>query len=100
VEAVAIDGKTLRGVHEGPGPTHLLHLFAQESSLVLDQVSVDSVRDEVTAAERWITTLAKTFPGRRVLTADALDADRDLCATIVAQDYAYLIRLKKTRSVS
>lgn len=96
MEVVAVDGKTLRGVHEGAGPTHLLHLFAHESALVLDQVLVDAVRDEVAATKTWITALADTFPGLRVLTADALYADRDLCAAIVAQEYAYLIRLKKT----
>ncbi len=98
VAVVAMDGKTLRGVHEGAGPIHLLHLFAQERALVLDQVTVGASEDEVRAAERWITTLAATFPGLRVLTADALYADRDLCAAIVAQEYAYLIRLKKTSS--
>jgi hypothetical protein len=100
VGVVAVDGKTLRGVHEGSGPTHLLHLFAQESALVLDQLLVETVRDEVTAAAQWIETLAQTFPGLSVLTADALYADRDLCATIVAQDFAYLIRLKKTSAAS
>lgn len=99
VAVVAMDGKTLRGVHEGAGPIHLLHLFAQERALVLDQVTVGASEDEVRAAERWITTLAATFPGLRVLTADALYADRDLCAAIVAQEYAYRIRLKKPSSV-
>ncbi len=99
VAVVAMDGKTLRGVHEGAGPIHLLHLFAQERALVLDQVTVGASKDEVRAAERWITTLAATFPGLRVLTADALYADRDLCAAIVAQEYAYRIRLKKPSSV-
>ncbi len=75
------------------------HLFAQQSALVLDQLTVGAVKDEVHAAERWITTLAATFPGLTVLTADALSADRDLCAAIVAREYAYLIRLKKTNSV-
>ena len=100
VAVVAVDGKSLRGVHETSGPAHLLHLFAQESALVLDQLLVDSVRNEVSAAEQWISTLAASFPGLSVLTADALYADRDLCAAIVAQEYAYLIRLKKTNSVS
>ena len=72
-----------------------LHLFAQERALVLDQLTVGSVKDEVRAPQRWITTLAETFPGLRVLTADALNANCDLCAAIVAQEYAYLIRLKK-----
>jgi hypothetical protein len=77
-------------------PALLLHLFAQQSAIVLDQVAVGPVRDEVRAAEAWITTLAETFPGLTVLTADALYADRDLCAAIVAQEYAYLLRLNKT----
>jgi hypothetical protein len=93
---VAMDGKALRGVHDATEPALLLHLFAQQSAIVLDQVAVGPVRDEVRAAEAWITTLAETFPGLTVLTADALYADRDLCAAIVAQEYAYLLRLNKT----
>ncbi|MBA2518224.1 MAG: transposase family protein [Chloroflexia bacterium] len=92
---VALDGKSLRGVHEHEAPAYVLHVFAHEASIVLDQVLVPSVRDEVAAADQWISTLATQFPGLAVLTADALDADQDLCATIVAQDYAYLPRLKK-----
>jgi hypothetical protein len=93
---VAIDGKALRGVHEGTKPAHVLHLFVQQSAVVLDQVPVASVRGEVPAAEVWITSLAKGFPGLEVLTADALYADQNLCAAIVAQDFDYLIKLKKT----
>lgn len=99
-EVVAIDGKCLRGVHEHDAPAHVLHVFALEAAVVLDQVLVPSVRHEVTAAELWIATLAALFPGLSVLTADALYADQDLCATIVAQDYAYLLRLKKTKPPS
>ena len=98
MDVVAVDGKTLRGVHEESDPAHLLHVFAHERALVLDQMLVDHVRDEVAGANRWITTLAETFPGLSVLTAVALYADRGLCAAIVAQEYAYLIRLKKTIS--
>lgn len=94
--AVAMDGKTLRGVHDGAEPAHLLHVFAHRGALVLDQLGTGPLRDEVRAAEAWIGTLAAEFPGLRVLTADALYADRDLCQAIVAQDFAYLIRLKKT----
>lgn len=102
-QVAAIDGKSLRGVHEGATPAHVLHVFAHEAGLVLDQVLVASVRDEVAAAATWISTLATLatqFPGLAVLTVDALYADQDLCATIVAQDYAYLLRLKKTKPPS
>jgi DDE_Tnp_1-associated len=99
-DIVALDGKSLCGVHEGDAPAHVLHVFAQDASVVLDQVLVPAVRDEVSAAESWISTLATRFPGLSVLTADALYADQDLCATIVARDYAYLLRLKKTSARS
>lgn len=98
--AVAIDGKTLRGVHEDNEPAQVLHSFAQEAGLVLDQVGLSSRREEVTAAEAWIATVADQFPGLAVLTFDALYGDQDLCKAIVAQDFAYLIRLKKTNPPS
>lgn len=97
---VAMDGKALRGVHDAAEPALLLHLFAQQGALVLDQLAVGPLRDEVRAAEAWIATLAREFPGLAVLTSDALYAERDLCAAIVAQEYAYLLRLKKTSSRS
>ena len=93
---VAVDGKTLRGVHEDDAPAHVLHFFAQEAALVLDQTVCGTARGEVAAAEAWITTMAQQFPGLKVLTADALYADRDLCAAIVAQEFAFLVRLKQT----
>ena len=100
IGVVAMDGKTLRGVHQGTEPLHLLHLFAHQSGVVLDQVSVGTAKAEMIGAKTWIQEMASVFPGLTVLTADALYADRDLCATIVAQDYAYLLKLKKTRGLS
>ena len=97
---VAVDGKALRGVHEDGAPAHVLHRFAHEAGVALDHVPVPSVRDEVTAAEQWIATVAAQYPGLAVLTADALYADQDLCAAIVARDDAYLLRLKTTRPPS
>jgi hypothetical protein len=97
---VAIDGKTLRGVQENETPAHVLHVFAHKAALVLDQTSCAGALGEVSAAERWIATVAAQFPGLAVLTADALYADQDLCAAIVGQDFDFLIRLKKTNSPS
>ncbi len=87
-------------LHQGTEPLHLLHLFAHQSGVVLDQVSVGTAKAEMIGAKTWIQEMASVFPGLTVLTADALYADRDLCATIVAQDYAYLLKLKKTRGPS
>ena len=93
---VAMDGKTVRGVHEDGDPLHLLQFFGQTSRLVLDQVAVGRGYGEVTGARTWMAEMASQFPGLEVLTADALYADRDLCAAIVGQEYAYLLKLKKT----
>ena len=98
--AVAVDGKTLRGVREGGAQLHVLHAFAQRGALALDQVAVASVPEEVPAARAWVAAVADAFPGLTVLTADALFADRDLCAGVVAGRRDYLIRLKKTRPAS
>jgi hypothetical protein len=93
---VAMDGKTLRGVDEDGTPLHLLQFFGQSSGLVLDQMAVGQGRGEVTGAKIWMAKMASHFPGLAVLTADALYADRDLCAAIVGQEHAYLLKLKKT----
>lgn len=58
---VAMDGKTLRGVHEGAAPLHLLHLFAQQSAVVLDQVSVGRGNAEMTEAKARIRTWPVCF---------------------------------------
>jgi hypothetical protein len=100
LSVIAIDGKTLRGVQEAETPAHVLHAFAHEAALVLDQTRCAGTLEEVEAAETWIATVAQQFPGLAVLTADALSADQDLCAAIVGQDFEFLIRLKKTTSRS
>jgi DDE_Tnp_1-associated len=100
VGAVAVDGKTLRGVWEGGEQLHLLHVFAHASVLALDQVAVASVPGEVPAAQDWLAQVAATFPGITLLTGDALYAEQDLCAAVVAGGRDYLIRLKKTRAPS
>lgn len=100
IAVVAMDAKTLRGVHEGKEPLHMLHLFAHQSRVVLDQVPVAKGKGEVVGAKRWMAEMASHYPGFAVLTADAMYADRDLCAAIVALDRDYVIKLKKTRKTS
>jgi hypothetical protein len=100
VGVVAVDGKTLRGVWEGEEQLHLLHVFAQRSALGLDQVAVGCRLDETVAAQDWLGTAAETFPGLTILTGDALYAEQDLCAAVVAGQRDYLLRLKKTSPLS
>lgn len=100
IGTVAVDGKTLRGVWEDGAQLHVLHVFAHRSALALDQVAVPSVPDETRAAQDWLEQVAETFPGVTILTGDALYAERDLCAAVVAGQRDYVLRLKKTRGRS
>ena len=96
VGVVAVDGKTLRGVWEGHEQLHILHVFAHTSGLALDQIAVSSVRDETGRTQEWLAAVAADFPGLTILTGDALYAEQDLCAAVVAGQRDYLLRLKKT----
>lgn len=100
VGVVAVDGKTLRGVWEGEAQLHVLHVFAQTSALGLDQVAVGCALNETVAAQDWLATVAETFLGLTILTGDALYAEQDLCAAVVAGQRDYVLRLKKTNPPS
>lgn len=95
IGVVAVDGKTLRGVWAGHEQLHVLHVFAHRSVLALDQIAVDRVMDETGRAQDWLATVAADFPGLTVLTGDALYAEQDLCAAVVAGQRDYLLRRKK-----
>lgn len=97
---LAADGKTVRSVWEGGQQLGLLHLFAHEAKLALDQVMTTHHLDEVSATKSWMEELAGQFPGLAVLTGDALLADRTLCAAIVSEGQDYFIKLKKTNQPS
>lgn len=79
-QAVALDGKTLRGVHgeQVPG-VHLLALFSHGLGLVLSQQAVPQKAGELTGARQLLAAL--DLHGL-VLTGDAMFTQRDVCATI------------------
>lgn len=86
-----------RGVREEGEPLHVLQVFAHRGALALDQAAAAPLRGEPAAARAWVEQVAAAFPGLRVLTGDAIFAEQDLCAAIVADQRDYLMRLKKTR---
>jgi len=92
----AADGKTLKGAWENGKQLHVLHLFAHNSALALDQVAVGHTAGEIQGMKDWIEEMAKQFPGLQILTADARLADRDLCQAMIDSYKDYVIRLKKT----
>ena len=97
-EAVSVDGKTLRGSqgHEVPG-VHLLSAFAVRLGLVLKEVPAGANKQdggEITAASELLTGLV--LEGK-VITGDALFAQRGLCGQIVKACGDYLLAVKENQ---
>ena len=80
-EAVALDGKTLRGIHgdEVPG-VHLVAAFTHNSGIVLTQEMAPGKGQELAAVK---TVLARLDLQGHVVTGDALLAQRELCKQVV-----------------
>jgi hypothetical protein len=83
-EAIAIDGKTLRGIHgeEVPG-IHLVAAFAQQTRTVLAQVATQGKGHELAGVEAVLAALPTRLLCGHVITGDALLAQRALCRQIV-----------------
>ena len=86
-EAIAIDGKSLRGIHgeELPG-VHLVAAYAQGAGLVLAQGGVESKEAELTVAP---ALLAQLELKGHLVTGDALYAQRALSRQVVDQGGEY-----------
>jgi hypothetical protein len=89
VSALALDGKTLRGIHgdEVPG-VHLVAAYAHESGTVLAQVAAPGKGQELAAATAVLETVS--LKGR-IVTADALLTQRARCEQIVARAGDYVL---------
>lgn len=98
LEPVAIDGKTLRGVrgHAVPG-VHLLAAYATRLGLVLNQVPAGANKEEggeITAAPLLLKGLV--LKGK-LITGDAIHAQRKLCGQIVEGQGDYLLTVKENQ---
>ncbi len=80
-EAMAIDGKGLRGLHgeQVPG-VELVAAYAHQRGVVLDQQRVPGEGQELAAAKAILKRLELTG---RIVTGDALLAQKDVCRGIV-----------------
>jgi hypothetical protein len=93
---LAIDGKTLRGSrgHEVPG-VHLLSAYAVKLGVVVKQVPANAVDGgEIQAAPALLEGLV--LQGK-VVTGDAIHAQRELCQKIVAGGGDYLLTVKENQ---
>jgi hypothetical protein len=89
IEAIALDGKTLRGMHGATTPVvHLVAAYAQTVGAVLGQVAAPGKGHLLAAAKAVLTTLPVAG---RVITGDALLTQRAVSEQIVARggDYPF-----------
>ena len=88
-DALALGGKTLRGIHgdEVPG-VHLVAAYAHRAGAVLGQAPSPGKGQELAAVK---TVLGAVPLQGRPVTGDALLTQRDVCVQIVAGGGAYLV---------
>lgn len=87
---INLDGKTIR--HSGDEKAlHIVTAWCHANQLVLAQEKVDSKSNEITALPKLIALL--DLKGR-IVTIDAMGAQRDICSQIIAQGGDYVISLK------
>jgi DDE family transposase len=88
-DAVAVDGKTLRGIQGDTVPgVHLVAAYAHRAGAVLAQAPSPGKGQELAAVK---TVLGEATVAGRTVTGDALLTQRDLCIRIVAGGGHYLL---------
>jgi len=95
-EAVAIDGKTLRGsLKQGANITHLLSAVSHQLGLTLAQCSVDGKTDAKTNEIGVMPEVLENLVLKgKIITADAMHTQRKTCQTIVEEDGDYVMIVK------
>jgi predicted transposase YbfD/YdcC len=91
---VAIDGKTLRGSHDGDTRPHALHLvsaWATEARLFLGQLAVDQKSNEITAIPELLELLDSEGD---TVTIDAMGCQKEIAKTIVDKKANYVLQVK------
>jgi predicted transposase YbfD/YdcC len=92
-EVIALDGKTVRGSHDGSGKgaIHMVSAWAATNRLVLAQVKVDDKSNEITALPDLLRQLALAGC---LVTIDAMGAQREIAQMILDRDGDYVLALK------
>jgi hypothetical protein len=87
-EALAIDGKTRRGLHgeEIPG-VHLVAASAHQTRVVLAQAETLGKGHELAGVQAVLAALPGRLVSGRVVTGDALLAQRALCRQLVRKEF-------------
>jgi hypothetical protein len=91
-DALALDGKTLRGIHgeDIPG-VHLVAAYAHDAQTVLTQLQTAGKGQELAAAEELLSQLSLAG---RLVTGDALLTQRSVSERIVTRGGDYVLPVK------
>ena len=88
-DPLAVDGKTLRGIHGDQVPgVHLVAAYAHQAGAVLAEAPSPGKGHELDAVRAVLATVPLAG---RVVTGDALLSQRQLCSQIVARQGDYLL---------
>lgn len=93
---IAADGKTAKqGLDDNGQPLHMLNVFLHDLQAVLGQWSVGAEKtNEPTLLRRHLKELLDTYPMLRLLTGDAIFAQRPLVEVMCQHDCDYLLQIK------
>lgn len=96
-QVVALDGKNLRRSHDralNKTAIWMVSAWAADNRVVLGQVKVDEKSNEITAIPKLLKVLAVHGC---IVTIDALGTQKEIVATIVAQDAEYVLPVKENQ---
>ena len=93
--AASVDGKWAKQSGDANGnPLVMVNVLAHDLKLCLAQWPASEKRYEPGVLREQLGQLFERYPGLRLLTMDALYAERDLCQAIVSHGRDYLVRIK------
>lgn len=92
---LAVDGKTSKQGEDGDGPLHMLNAMVHDLRVVVGQWSTSSEKtNEPTLLREKLHELLVAYPMLRLITGDAIFAQRPLIKLIRQQNRDYLLQIK------
>ena len=91
----SVDGKWAKQSEDEEGnPLAMVNVFAHDLKLCLAQWPMTEKRYEPKVLKEHLEELFEGYPGLKVLTMDALYAERGVCEAIVTSGRDYMVRIK------
>ena len=94
-DVISFDGQTARGTadkYKDLRGIHLLHAWSSGNGICLGQLTVDEKSNEITATPRLMDLLDLK---ETIITADALNTQKDIAAKAIEREADYLLPVKK-----